>query len=292
MTNQKRFWVFILIAFGGGWLLMSLGMLLGGMWYQVLVAASMFAPMLGVLVSHGGLKKARTGIPWGPDMRGRLRLYALAFWGPGVLSILCAVLFFLLFSGRFDPAMTAWTAQIEAAGQELPVPPLALAMIQLIEAMSFAPLINMFLAVGEEAGWRGYMTPYLTGRLGRTKGLLLSGVIWGVWHWPLILLSGYEYGTGYPGAPVTGMLLMCVFCAAVGVLLSWLYEKTSCIWAPSLAHGALNAAAGIGLLFLRSGVTSYLPGPTPAGLVAGIPLFALAAFVLLRRDEKSESPQE
>ena len=64
MTEKKRFWIYIAVAFGGGWLLMALGMLLGGSLYQILLALAMFMPMLGVLLSHGSLKTARTDIRW------------------------------------------------------------------------------------------------------------------------------------------------------------------------------------------------------------------------------------
>lgn len=283
MTDKKRFWIYLLVAFGSGWLLQGLAMLLGGWWYLLLTAITMFTPMLGVLIAHGSLKKAVTGIRWQPHVKGHVKPYLLAFWGPGILAVLCAVLFFLLFPSRFDGGMTGYADQFTALGAELPFPPIVLAAVQFLQAMTYAPLLNMFFAVGEEAGWRGYMTPYLTKRLGRTKGLLLSGIIWGVWHWPLILLAGYEYGVGYWGAPFTGLLMMCVFTTAVGILLTWLQERTKSIWTPALAHGALNAAAGLGVLFLAPGVTDYILGPTMAGLVAGVPLFALAAWTLLRR---------
>ena len=281
MTDKKRFLIYLLVAFGGGWLCMGLGMLLGGTLYQVLTAAAMLMPMLGVLVSHGGLKYVRTGIRWAPVIAGHGRAYLLAWLAPGVMSLLCAALYFALFPARFDPGLGYLTASLPA-GTELPFPPAVLAAIQLVEAMTYAPFLNMLLAVGEEAGWRGYMTPYLTARFGRVKGLALSGCIWALWHGPLILLAGYEYGTGYFGTPLTGLLLMCIACTALGVLLSFLYEQAGSVWAPALAHGGLNAAAGIGILFLRAGETSYLLGPTPMGLVSGIPVFALAAFILLR----------
>ncbi len=112
-------------------------------------------------------------------------------------------------------------------------------------AVTLGPLINMFFAVGEEAGWRGYMMPCLKERFGLLNGRLLGGVIWGVWHWPLMLLVGYEYGTDYLGAPVLGLVVWCVFCFAMNSLLDLLYEKTSCIWVPAIAHGAFNAVAAL-----------------------------------------------
>ena len=282
MTEKKRFWSFLLIAFGGGWLLQGLGILLGSAWYQICVALCMFMPMLGVLISHGSLRKERTCIRWEPQVRGHGGWYLAAWLGPAVISILCAAWFFLLFPDRFDANLSYVTAQLPAEG-ELPIPPLAMAAVQFVQAITYAPFLNAILAVGEEVGWRGYMTPYLAERFGRRAGLLLSGALWAVWHWPLILLAGYEYGTGYPGAPFTGMLLMCLGCTTMGILLTLLYDKSGSIWAPALAHGALNAAAGIGVLFLHAGETALFLGPTPLGLVSGIPLFVLAAYVLLRK---------
>ncbi len=285
MTENKRFWIYIAVAFGGGWLLMGLGMLLGGFWYQGIVAAAMFMPLLGVLLSHGGLSEARTGIRWKPTIPGHGKWYLLAWFGPAVLSIVCAALYFLLFPARFDGSLSYLTTQLEAAGADagdLPFPLPVLAAIQLVQAVTYAPFLNALLAVGEETGWRGYLTPYLTRRFGRKGGIVLAGCLWALWHGPLILCAGYEYGTGYWGAPFTGMLLMCVATTALGALLSFAQEKADSIWAPALCHGAVNAAAGLGILFQRSDIPSLFLGPTPFGLVAGIPLFALAAFVLLR----------
>ena len=295
MTERKRFLIYILVAFGGGWLLMALGMLCGGLWYSVALAAAMFMPLLGVLLANGGLSEAKTGVRWKPVIPGHGRWYLLAWFGPAVLSAVCAAVFFLLFPSRFDATMPALQAQLDAAaeaGQEIPLPAPVLAAITVLQAVSYAPFLNAILAVGEETGWQGWMTPYLTRRLGRRGGLVLAGCLWAVWHWPLILCAGYEFGVGYPGAPYTGMLLMCVGTTALGVLLSFLYEKAGSIWAPALAHGAINAGAGIGVLFLRADVTSLFPGPTPFGLAAGLPLFALAGWILLRKQPEPQAPEE
>ena len=295
MTENKRFWIYILAAFGGGWLLMALGMLLGGLWYSVALAAAMFMPLLGVLLANGGLSEKRTGVRWKPVVAGHGRWYLLAWFGPAVLSIVCAAVFYLLLPSRFDGSMPALQAQLDAAaaaGQEVPLSLPVLAAVTLLQSISYAPFLNAVLAVGEETGWRGWMTPYLTRRCGRVKGLVLAGCLWAVWHWPLILCAGYEYGVGYWGAPYTGMLLMCVGTTAMGVLLSFLYDRAGSIWAPALAHGAINAAAGLGAMFLRADTESLFLGPTPFGLIAGVPLFALAAWVLLRKQPPQPEDEE
>ena len=135
-------------------------------------------------------------------------------------------------------------------------------------AVLLAPAINMFPALGEEVGWRGYMMPRLKERFGLLNGRLLGGVVWGIWHWPLMLLVGYEYGTNYLGAPLLGLVVWCVvwFCPEhpVGYSLS----KTESICAAHIAHGAFNAIAAIAasqvLVTLQDAYYNVL-GPMPIG---------------------------
>lgn len=280
---MKKVTAYLIITFVLAWGMQLTGVLSGNpTLYSVLVSACMFTPLLAVLITHKGLKKEKTGIEWKPRLRGNIKWYLLAWFSPAVLTVVGATVYFLLFPGRFDPGMGYMTAQLPAAYS---APAWLLVGSQFLSAVTVAPFINMIFAMGEEAGWRGFMTPALIGRFGRKKGMLLSGVIWAAFHYPLILLAGYEYGTGYWGAPWTGLVCMILFTTAMGVVLSWLYERTGSIWPCALCHGALNAVAALPLLFLPAGSTGYLLGPTIAGAVAGLPLF-LWAEVLLRREQK------
>lgn len=283
---MKKFWIYLLVTFGLGWLLQGLGMLSqgwesSGLLYTGLLALCMFAPMAGVLVAEGGLNKAKSGIGWKPQFKGRGRWWLLAWFGPALLSLLGAAVFFLLFPGRFDASMPVLTQALAAQGS--PLPAWVLLVVSLFQVLTYAPFINMLFALGEEVGWRGWMTPFLCEKLGRNKGLILSGILWGAWHWPVILLAGYNFGSGYWGAPFTGALVMCLSCVALGISLSYLYEKTGSVWAPALGHGAINAAAGLGMYLLAADFAgNTLLGPMPLGLVAGIPLYILAVWILLR----------
>ena len=153
----------------------------------------------------------------------------------------------------------------------------------ILACVTYAPLINSVFAFGEEVGWRGFLYPQLKSKYGHKKGWLLGGIIWGAWHWPLIWLIGYEYGFGYFGFPVVGMLLFCVFTVGLGILCDWLYERSGNIWMPAILHGAINAAATVPLVMcsVYSGTTRLL-GPAPNGLIAGLPLLAFAAVLAVR----------
>lgn len=287
---MKKFWIYILVTFGFGWLCQGLGMLSlsiepTGLAYTGLLSLCMFAPLFGTLAANGGIGK-KAGIFWKPCIRGKARWWLAAWFVPAIITLLGAAMFFLLFPNRFDRSMPMVAGQIAAQG--LPTPAWVIVLVSIVQCVTYAPFFNMFFALGEEVGWRGWMTPFLENRMGKRKALVLSGIIWGVWHWPVILFAGYNFGTGYWGAPFTGALEMCLACVALGIFLTWIYEKTRSIWAPALAHGAINAAAGIGSYFLPADTTSMLLGPTPLGLVAGIPLFAMAAWIWFKTQTTQE----
>jgi len=109
--------------------------------------------------------------------------------------------------------------------------------------------LNAPVAFGEEWGWRGYLLEKLVS-FGQVKGLLLSGVIWGVWHAPIIML-----GYNYPLYPRAGVFFMVITCVLIGVVLGWMRLATRSIWPAVIAHGALNGSAGVVFLLARAGST-------------------------------------
>ena len=259
---------------------------------QMAIAAMMFVPALGVLLSGAKL----SGMGWKPQIRKNIKMLLIAWFAPVILTAAGAALYFLIFPGHFDLSGAYLSVnggaeaigQIEAAGVTYPM----YVLISVIGACTYAPLINTFFALGEEIGWRGFLYPRLKAGFGRRKGLLLAGVIWGMWHWPLIWLIGYEYGAaagnavGYAGFPVVGMLLFCVITAGWGILHDWLYEKSGSIWLPALFHGAINAAGTLPLaVCLTNTGSARLLGPAPNGILAGLP-FLLAAGVLLMKSDR------
>lgn len=255
---------------------------------QLLVAAAMFFPAIGVcitrLVTKEGFKNA-----WiRPNFKGNMKVYLLAYFGPGILTILGTVLYFVIFQGSFDPECGYMKLTLEAAGtpvDAMPMPLSTLLLIQGVQALVLGPIMNFVTCFGEEWGWRGYLLPKMKEKFSTIPLLLISGVIWGLWHAPLTIV-GHNYGVGYPGFPFTGILAMCLFCTVMGVFLSYVSLKTkSCIPAV-LGHGAVNSFAAIGMYFTKDGGNPFV-GPAPTGVIGMIP-FMIAAVVMALSLKKSE----
>ena len=302
--KDKKLLKYLLFAFALAWPVQALASyfaLRGNtLAFQLIMVGCMFMPLLATVLAGIPLKD----MGWGLHLKGKWK-WALAAWlAPIALALLGAALYFLLFPGQLDFSGEYYKAQITAsvgeAGaaeamaqlEEKGLSLMLLSLISMVQAVTYAPIINTFISLGEEVGWRGAMLPRLKARFGKRGGWLLGGVIWGAWHWPVMLLAGYEYGFKYWGAPVLGPVAFCLFTTAVGLLLDLCYEKTGSIWIPSLGHGAVNAAASIPLLFWKTDYADrMILGPCMNGLIAGIPLLALALFVLIRAKAPADGPQ-
>jgi len=293
-VETGRVTLFLAVAFGVSWVVGGVIYATGGLADSpelvagvtlatvLLPTGYMFGPAVANVVT-----RLATGEGWANHYLrpridgGRWKMYLAAWLGPAVLTLAGAAIFYALFPGFFDPTMAAFeesvTAATEAAGSPLPFGIETLVLIQFGAALTIGPAINTAFAFGEEFGWRGYLLPKLL-PLGARRATLLVGVVWGVWHWPLVAM-GYNYGVGYAGAPVTGLLAMCWFTVVVGVFLAWVTLREGSVWPAALGHGAVNAVAAIALIFLQ-GSPSPLLGPTPLGVVASLPWLALAAWLL------------
>jgi hypothetical protein len=60
--------------------------------------------------------------------------------------------------------------------------------------------------------------------MGGVTAAIITGVIWALWHAPLILLDGYDY----PGHPGSGVGMMVIFTTATGVIFAWLRFRSAC----------------------------------------------------------------
>ena len=288
---MKKLSKYLLWAFGVAWGFQIIAGILyrkgNSMSYSVLLSVSMFAPLFAAVLSGTEIRS----IGWKPHIKGNLRWILVAWFAPVALGAAGAALYFLLVPNAFDTTFAyvrtllgnEGLSQLESNGLSIQT----YAIISTVSAITYAPFVNMLFAVGEEAGWRGTMYPILKDRFGIIRGRLLGGAIWGVWHWPIMLLTGYEYGTTYWGAPVTGPLLFCIITITMGILFDFLYGKTSCIWVPALCHGAINAFAGVPTLFLNPAYADkLLLGPLIIGVISGLPLM-LTAFILSIREKNT-----
>ena len=148
---------------------------------QLSVAAMMFFPAVGVLLTRLITGEGFRNAWLCPHIRGNVKTYLLAWFGPGILTLLGIGVYFLLFPGEFDPGLGYLKATLAAAGgaeTELPVSWGVLFLVQAAQGLLLAPVLNFVTCFGEEWGWRGYLLPKMAQKLPPVPMLLVTGVIW------------------------------------------------------------------------------------------------------------------
>lgn len=250
--------VFVALAFGLAWLValpLWLGDGLLSPWFAYVSIGMMLTPAIAALVvvffvERPQRKASALGV-WPLKPVGRLLGYlTLGLFVPIALVLVALPIGAAL--GVYPADFQNFSAfeQLLAAQPgmgELPVSTGTLIALQLA-TIPLGAFLNLIPALGEELGWRGWLLPKLM-PLGVVPAILISGVIWGLWHAPLILL-GYNYPTA-PGW--LGLTMMVGMCTLVGAVFGWLRLRSGTVWPAALAHGAFNAAGGSFVLFAMAG---------------------------------------
>jgi membrane protease YdiL (CAAX protease family) len=142
-----------------------------------------------------------------------------------------------------------------------------------LQTVVLGPFVGLILGFGEEYGWRGYLQNELF-QLGRIRAVIVVGVIWGVWHWPLILM-----GYNYPGHPLLGLLLMALYTTGLAIVLGYAVLRSGSVILAAFLH-ALNdqVAAFIVAIGFRplDAAFSFFIG------VYGLATLAIVALLILR----------
>lgn len=101
-------------------------------------------------------------------------------------------------------------------------------------------LINWIMYFGEEYGWRYYFQPFLQKRFGTLKGVLILGLLWGLWHAPLNFFYYVK-----PEIGIFSLLGQIMNCIGLGIFFAYCYIKTENIWLVSILHFLNNNLMGL-----------------------------------------------
>lgn len=250
------------------WITMNRAGLYGTPLYMVISALIMLTPLLATLIGHILFKERTIQFSWKVEIRRSRKAYLMAWLSPAFLSLIGIIIFALIFPSSLKVSM-----------QGRHIVPL------FILSLAASPF-NALFALGEEAGWRGFLYPRLREKMGKGSALITVGMIWGLWHTPINIM-GYNYGTEYPGYPLRGIAAMCLSCTVLGAWASILAERSGSIWPPALFHGAVNSVGGLGLLFLKEPALMVF-GPALTGIIpTGTALLFLILLNIRRGKDES-----
>jgi len=154
-------------------------------------------------------------------------------------------------------------------------------IVKILGSLTGGVLLAAILAVGEEIGWRGLLVPQLARLTPFARTALISGIIWGIWHIPLIIGGGYS-----SGAPIW-WAIACFMVLIVGMSFpfAWLRLASGSIWPAVLMHAVHNTfiQSVLDEITVDTGPTEYFT--TEFGLALAI--MGVIVGVLFWRQGKS-----
>jgi membrane protease YdiL (CAAX protease family) len=137
-----------------------------------------------------------------------------------------------------------------------------------------AILLVWVQAFAEEIGWRGYFLPRAMAELGKWRGLVAHGVVWGVWYAPVVFFASYR--TIDPFVCLERSAGFVATCVLLGVLFGWLRLASRSVMPVVLANATLTLASG--LPYVIHGVDAGLRGAAfgpPGWIVLAIAILGL-----------------
>jgi membrane protease YdiL (CAAX protease family) len=233
---------------------------------------SMFTPLTAVMLMF--FVVTRDGYSRAGWLSLGLHRPGLQSWGLAILLPLLAI------GGAYGATWAIGVGQPSMpGGQELLAIP-----FKLLTSIVLGALLG---ALGEEVGWRGYLLPHLMS-LGRTRAMLVTGFLHGIWHLPVMLLTPFYHGLGNPFIVVPLFLLSITI---AGVFYGYLRLTTNSIWPAAIAHRAVNtfwdqfATLTIPLSPLA---LEYLAGES--GVFTLIGIVSISGWLLYRLNQQQDSP--
>jgi len=268
-AKTKGIIAYLLIAFGVAWslwgVLFSLGITPRDPRFQLWGTFPGFAPALAAIIVRKWSTRegfADAGLP--PNLR-HWRYYLLAWLMPlGIAAVITGLAVILRVSMPDPTLQRAYRILSPESG-----PPALLLNLPLPILPMLITWITTFLIWGEEFGWRGYLQVRLLPQRPALAGIV-TGLIWGAWHAPMILASGDQYAD----TPLLGVLVFPITAALLSVIWDWLRLKTGSVWSSCLAHAATNSFGSLMMISLFYGgphwtLVSYFGvlGWLPLGLI-------------------------
>jgi membrane protease YdiL (CAAX protease family) len=237
------------------------------------VTGSMWSPALAAFLTKMFFGESIRDLPW---RWGNSRYALLAYFIPVAYALPVYLVVWATGLGAFAPP--AFIKQIagQFGWQNFP-PAVTLTLFVLLTA-TLGLVGKASRALGEEIGWRGFLVPELAKVVSFPAIGLISGAMWAVYHYPILLFADYNAGT----PAWFGLTCFTVGVVAESFILAWLTLRSGSLWPAAILHASHN-------LFIQSiftpltqeiGRTKYIIDEFGIGLVITT---VIAAILVLRR---------
>ncbi|MBQ3692345.1 MAG: CPBP family intramembrane metalloprotease [Clostridia bacterium] len=283
MTDKKltvkRLLIFLSVAFVPPWIIQFmyiaiLGCNVNTNSYQLIACVSMLFPAIGNFLARITTKEGFGKSYLKLNLKGNVKYYLTAVFVPVLYYFITA---FVISMGYMPSGSTG---EILRNANYFHIFSTSIYIISL-------SLLDCTLTFGEEFGWRGYLTPKLEELFKKPAAYLISGIIWGLWHAPVIVI-GHNFGTDYKFYPYGGIILMCIFCIFIGTFYSVLTEKTESVFPSTFAHAINNNFSNIIYVILAVSSNQITEMPLNAMFAVMCLTVAVTSVLIIKNSKNKE----
>lgn len=282
--RPKGLAIFVGLTFLLSYLLVFIYLALGGKWVMpgslIVATTYMFIPMVVAIIVQKHILGEPIKGPLGISFKLN-RWFLVAWLLPVIIAFATLGVSLFLPTIEYSPQLAGFyeslestlsPEQIEQMKAQAAVFPIHPFWIGLLQGLIAGITINAIAGFGEELGWRGFLQKEL-GHMGFWKSSIVIGLVWGLWHAPIIL-----QGHNYPEHPQAGVFMMIIFTLLLSPIFSYVRLRAKSVIAAAILHGSLNATIGLPLMVIKGGNDLTVGVTGLAGFIA-LALVNLGLFI-------------
>jgi uncharacterized protein len=235
------------------------------------VTGGMWSPALAAFATKRIFGESVRGLPW---HWGRSRYAWLGYLIPIGYALPVYIIVWFTGLGGFGSADFVRRTAEQFGWSRFP-PNLALGLFILLTA-TFGLVGKLSRTLGEEIGWRGFLVPELAKVVGFPGVGLISGLMWSLYHYPILLFADYNAGT----PAWYGLTCFTIMVVADSFILAWLMLRAGSLWPAAIFHASHNLFIQNILtpLTTDTGPTKYIIDEFGIGLVITVAVGAIIVW--------------
>lgn len=277
----KRIGIFILLCFIPNYALeIGFSDHKGGLTSAAASQTLMLYPAIANILTRIITKEGKNEHYLKANLKKHKAIYAGALIGPLIVGIINLLVTHCLFDSSADMGALL-REKLDGNGIDMLIP--------VVISAYFSAAVFIVMGFGEEFGWRAYLTPKLEKLMPRFAACAVTGVVWGLWHAPMIWY-GYDFGRDYPGFPYVGVLAMCAACIPLSYVLTWMTEKTKSVYPAAICHMVIDNVMNLPLAAMTT-QTSYDEHSLMYGIIVlgGAPL-VISIILIIKQSITKKAP--
>ena len=289
---MKKAVLYVILACIFSWALIAIYLLAGGQWGMspistVIGMIYMAGPLLAAIIVQKSMAREplkKLGISFKPNS-----WWMIALLTPILIAFLSLVFSIALPQVQFSPQMAGLFERYQSLlppdqyqqmlDQVHSLGPLVIFFITLGQGLIAGVTINALAGFFEEYGWRGLLYNEVR-KYGFWTASLITGLVWGFWHMPIILL-----GHNYPQHPLIGVGMMIIWCTLLSPIFTLVRDRSRSVIACAVMHGTLNAFAGLPIMYTQGG-NDLLVGVTGLAGFAVLIIINLFIYLLIQKGNR------